>query len=404
MAAGMIVYDTLRRQPVPLPLSDGGRLLKLYVCGITPYDSGHLGHAFTFCVFDVLVRHVESKGIRVRYVNNVTDVDDPLFARARRDGVDWRALAEREETSFLQDMDELGWRRPDVLPHVSHEIPTILAACEALTGAGYGYTAGGSLYFEAARYADYGGLSRRSRRSMLRKLRDEELLGEVGPDAKRDRLDFPLWRPSAPDEPAWPSRFGPGRPGWHIECSAMSMRYLGEQVDVHGGGRDLVFSHHESERAQSESLTGCVPFARTWLHAGMVRYQGRKMSKSLGNLVVISEVLGRGIAPAALRLYLVSHHYRRDWSFRWEQLEAFSRLIAAVRQLESGGAARPDLVAEFEAALDDDLDTPRALRALKRSVTARDGAAAQAMLAILAGTAALVPSSGRDVAAASVQA
>ena len=396
----MIVYDTLRRRPVPLPLSDGGSLLKLYVCGITPYDSGHLGHAFTFCAFDVLVRHVESKGIRVRYVNNVTDVDDPLFARARDDGVDWRALAEREETSFLHDMDELGWRRPDVLPRVSQEIPAILGACEALADAGYGYAAGGSLYFEAARYADYGGLSRRSRRSMLRKLRDEELLGEVGPRAKRDWLDFPLWRPSAPDEPAWPSRFGSGRPGWHIECSAMSMRYLGEQVDVHGGGRDLVFSHHESERAQSESLTGCVPFARAWLHTGMVRYQGRKMSKSLGNLVVISEVLSRGIAPAALRLYLVSHHYRRDWSFRWERLEAFSRLIAAVQRLPSPGAAGPDLIGEFEAALDDDLDTPRALRALKRSVSARDGAAARAMLAVLSGAASLVPSSGREVAAA----
>jgi L-cysteine:1D-myo-inositol 2-amino-2-deoxy-alpha-D-glucopyranoside ligase len=383
----MRVFDTLRREKVALPLSkgDGGRPeLKLYVCGITPYDSGHLGHAFTFCAFDVLVRHQESRGVRVRYVQNVTDVDDPLFERARRTGQDWKRLAEREQAAFVRDMTALGWRPPDVMPRVSEEIPGILAAAEAIEEQGAAYRGlDGSLYFEAARYPGYGRLSRRSRTSMLRKLRDEGLLGEVAPGAKRDALDFPLWRPSLPDEPAWPSPYGPGRPGWHLECSAMSMRYLGARVDVHGGGRDLVFSHHECERAQSETLTGEAPFARAWMHTGMVRFAGRKMSKSLGNLVVVGEVLGRGVPAAALRLYLLAHRYRRDWSFAWEELAPFVELVSSPA---GGGRASRELLDRFQAALEDDLDTPRALRALQAALRTGDAAAAE-MLPVLAGQA-----------------
>ncbi len=381
------------------------------MCGVTPYDSGHMGHAFTFCAFDVLVRWAEASGVRVRYVQNVTDVDDPLFERARRDGVDWKELADRELDRLLEDMRALGWRPPDVMPRVSTEIPAILAAVDRLVERGYAYRTD-ALYYAADRYPGYGQLSHLSRRSMLRKLRDEGLLGEVGPGAKRDPLDFPLWRPSAPGEPSWPSRYGRGRPGWHIECSAMSMRYLGDQVDVHGGGRDLRFSHHESERAQSESLTGCAPFAHAWMHTGMVRYRGHKMSKSLGNLVVVPEVLER-VPPAALRLYLVSHRYRRDWSFRWEDLSGVARLTAALadlldrhRCLDAGAriepvdgqrtegdrgappGAAPDLVAAFSAALDDDLDTPRALRVLRAAVRRGDAAAARWMVGILCGGAA----------------
>jgi len=391
----MRVLDTLTGRHLPLPLSDGpgGKELKLYVCGVTPYDSGHLGHAFTFCVFDVLVRWVESKGIPVRYVQNVTDVDDPLFARARRDGSSWQDLAKREEAAFVQDMTVLGWRAPDVMPRVSDEIQGIRAAAEGLSERGFAYSAAdGSLYFEAARYPGFGQLSRRSRRSMLRKLREEELLGRVGPGAKRDWLDFPLWRPSGAGEPSWPSRFGPGRPGWHIECSAMSMRYLGEQVDIHGGGRDLIFSHHESERAQSESLTGCVPFARAWLHTGMVRHDGRKMSKSLGNLVVVKDTL-RVASPAAVRLYLLSHRYRRDWDFRWPALARFERLVQRIRGMRGSGRSGSSL-AEFRAALDADLDAPRAIRALRRAVASGDRRGVEDMLGILAGTAALKPAAG----------
>src|SRR5260221_3784329 len=222
---------------------------------------------------------------------------------------------------------------------------------------------------------------------MLRKLREEGLLGTVGPGAKRDARDFPLWRRSAPDEPSWPSRFGPGRPGWHIECSAMSMRYLGAQIDVHGGGRDLAFSHHESERAQSESLTGKVPFARTWMHTGMVRFEGKKMSKSLGNLVLVGQALERAPA-AAVRLYLVSHRYARDWDFEWSGVERMARFVERLRALLEGevrgagaphprkgggaGAGAPALPPRFAAALADNLDTPPALSELRAAVRDHD--------------------------------
>jgi L-cysteine:1D-myo-inositol 2-amino-2-deoxy-alpha-D-glucopyranoside ligase len=310
----------------------------------------------------------------------------------------------------IRDMTALGWRPPDFMPHVSDEIGRILAAASRLHRSGFAYKTD-ALYFDVSRYRRYGGLSHRTRRSMLRKLREEGLLGTVGRDAKRDALDFPLWRGSAPDEPSWPSAFGPGRPGWHIECSAMAMRYLGEQIDVHGGGRDLAFSHHEAERAQSESLTGKVPFTRAWMHTGMVRYEGRKMSKSLGNLVHVSQALQRAPA-AAVRLYLASHRYGRDWDFNWTGLARASRLVERARALlaadargagerptavvvGAGPAARAPqdagkaLVTEFNAALEDDLDTPRAIRALRRATREGDAAAARWMLGILVGTASL---------------
>src|SRR5437660_9362712 len=204
------------------------RGLTLYVCGITPYDSGHMGHAFTFSIFDVLVRFVEANGQRIKYVQNVTDVDDPLLERARRDGIDWRDLADRETQVQIRDMTALGWRPPDVMPRVSDEIGHILAASTKLHTLGYAYRTD-ALYFDVNKYRGYGRLSHLSHLSMLRKLRHEDLLGTVGPNAKADPLDLGLWRRSAPDEPAWPSKFGDGRPGWHIECTAMSMHYLGKQ-------------------------------------------------------------------------------------------------------------------------------------------------------------------------------
>ena len=362
---------------------------------MTPYDSGHMGHAFTFAIFDVLVRYIESAGQRVKYVQNVTDIDDPLFERARRDGIDWRELADRETKVHLRDMTVLGWRPPDVIPRVSDEIPRVLTAASKLKASGHAYRTD-ALYFEAATYPGYGRLSHRSRRSMIRKLRDEGLLGTVGPDGKKDALDFPLWRGSRPDEASWPSRFGDGRPGWHIECSVMAMRYLGPQIDIHGGGRDLIFSHHESERAQSETLTGKAPFSRAWVHTGMVRYEGRKMSKSLGNLVKVSQALQRAPA-AAVRLYLVSHRYGRDWDFEWSGLARAARFVERLRAFladdaRSGRSRKAPgrvLMREFEAALADDLDTPRAVRALRAAVRQKDAAAARAMAGILLGTAAL---------------
>jgi L-cysteine:1D-myo-inositol 2-amino-2-deoxy-alpha-D-glucopyranoside ligase len=405
------VYDTLSRRKVRIePGTERGRpLLRLWVCGVTPYDSGHMGHAFTFCTYDVLIRYVEDSGVRVRYVQNITDVDDPLFERARRDGVNWKELADREVANFLRDMSALGWRPPDVMPRVSEEIGPILRAATQLSNWGFAYKTD-ALYFDASRYRGYGRLSHRSRLSMIRKLRKEDLLGTVGPGAKQDALDFPLWRPSAPDEAEWPSRFGAGRPGWHIECSAMAMKYLGPQLDIHGGGRDLTFSHHESERAQTESLTGKVPFARAWMHTGLVRYEGRKMSKSLGNLVFVSQALERAPA-AAVRLYLASHRYGRDWEFSWSGLARAARFAARLRDLLAGetagvgssrlalkgrvgptkgmSASGRRLVVRFNAALADNLDTPRAIRVLREAVRQGDAEAARWMLGMLAGTASL---------------
>ena len=387
------IRDTLTERKVGVV--PRGKALTLYVCGVTPYDSGHMGHAFTFSIFDVLVRYIESKGVRVRYAQNVTDVDDPLFERARRDAIDWRILAERETQVHVRDMTALGWRPPDVMPKVSQEIDRILAAASRLHHKGYAYRTD-ALYFDVSRYRGFGRLSHRTRRSMLRKLRDEGLLGTVGPEAKRDPLDFALWRGSGPGEPAWPSRFGPGRPGWHLECSAMAMRYLGDQVDIHGGGRDLQFSHHESERAQSEALTGKKPFARAWMHTGMVRYEGRKMSKSLGNLVKVSQALQRAPA-AAIRLYLVSHRYASDWDFSWSGLARAARLVERIRALlaedERLGATAPParaLLERFDAALRNDLDTPAAVRVLRAAVRQKDAAAVRVMTSILLGTASLV--------------
>ncbi|MFI5282582.1 MAG: class I tRNA ligase family protein [Candidatus Dormibacterales bacterium] len=389
--------DTLTEKKVRVrrPGESPRRPLTLYVCGVTPYDSGHMGHAFTFSMFDVLVRFVESQRVRVRYVQNVTDIDDPLFERARRDNLDWRTLADRETAVHLRDMTALGWRKPDHMPRVSDEIDRIRAAAARLHAKGHAYQTD-ALYFDSRTYRGYGRLSHRTRRSMLAKLRDEGLLGQVGPGAKRDELDFPLWRASRPDEPSWPSKFGKGRPGWHIECSAMARRYLGDQIDIHGGGRDLEFSHHESERAQSESLTGKAPFARAWMHTGLVRYQGRKMSKSLGNLVKVGEALQKAPA-AAVRFYLVSHRYSGDWDFSWPGLARAATLIEEARRVladdpRAGRRTSPSgpgaaLVAEFNAALEDDLDTPRAVRAFRAAVRARDGNAVRAMSSVLLGTA-----------------
>jgi L-cysteine:1D-myo-inositol 2-amino-2-deoxy-alpha-D-glucopyranoside ligase len=385
------VQDTLTERKVRIAPAPKKALL-IYVCGVTPYDSGHMGHAFTFSIFDVLVRFAEANGQRVRYVQNITDVDDPLFERARRDGIDWLELADRETKLHIREMTALGWRPPDVMPRVSDEISRILAATAKLHRSGYAYQTD-AVYFDVSKYRGYGRLSHLSRRSMLRKLRAEGLLGGVGPNAKRDLLDFPLWRRSGPDEPVWPSKFGGGRPGWHIECSAMAMHHLGAQIDIHGGGRDLQFSHHESERAQSESLTGKRPFARAWVHTGLVRYEGRKMSKSLGNLVKVSETLQRAPA-AAVRLYLISRRYDRDWDFSWDGLARMSRLVERLRDFlardkSSNASADPKLIAEFNAALADDLDTPRALRSMRAALRQRDAAAVRWMLGMLVGTASL---------------
>ena len=370
------VHDTLAARKVRLRPSTkrGKQELSLYVCGVTPYDSGHMGHAFTFCMFDILVRHAEAHGVRVRYVQNVTDVDDPLFERARRDGVDWRLLADRETAVHIRDMTALGWRPPDFMPKVSEEISRILAAATRLHRAGYTYKTD-ALYFEVSRFKRYGRLSHRTRASMLRKLREEGLLGTVGPDAKRDALDFPLWRESAAGEPSWPSAFGPGRPGWHIECSAMSMSLLGERFDIHTGGADNVFPHHEAEIAQSEGVTGHRVVGH-WVHGQLLFLSGTRMAKSAGNFFRVTELVEQGHDPLAFRYLALQAKYRAPLNFSPDGLAGADRALRQLREKVSAwtggaGGSRGDFAERFLAAINDDLDLP-AVMALVSELTHSD--------------------------------
>jgi L-cysteine:1D-myo-inositol 2-amino-2-deoxy-alpha-D-glucopyranoside ligase len=347
----------------------------MYVCGVTPYDTGHLGHAFTYVSFDVLHRYLEYLGHEVVYVQNLTDVDDDLLKRARELGEDYLALGNRNVTTFLTEMAALNWLPPDHYPRATEHIPQMQELISGLLERGHAYATDGHVYFDLASWPAYGELSKLPRDAML------PIANERGnvPDqpGKRDPLDFVLWQPSAADEPSWPSPWGAGRPGWHIECSAMSSTYLGPRFEIHGGGADLIFPHHESEIAQSEGATGRRPFVEWWMHAGMLRHQSEKMSKSLGNLVLVRDLL-RSYPGDAIRHYLVSHHYRAEIDFDERQLDASAlsaaRLRHACRRAEELEPFAPALAdpadllpavaghrQRFLAAMDDDLDTPAAL-------------------------------------------
>jgi L-cysteine:1D-myo-inositol 2-amino-2-deoxy-alpha-D-glucopyranoside ligase len=353
------------------PLEPTHEPIRLYVCGITPYDTTHLGHAFTYVTFDVLVRTLRAAGQSVRYVQNVTDVDDDIIRRARELGTTWDRLAVKETALYEADMAALNVRPPDVFPRASQTIPKIIALVRRLEAQGHAYQREGNVYFRVGSLIDYGRrLSRLSREEMI------TLSAQRGADPndprKQDPLDFVLWQASAPDEPRWASPWSEGRPGWHIECSAMALEHLGPQVDVHGGGSDLIFPHHESEIAQSESVTGVRPFARIWAHVGMLRYQGEKMSKSLRNLVLIADLLRRYDADS-IRVLLLRHHYRESWEYTPDQLDDAAvwtqRLREAARAAGDGDGDSPLAV---RAALEDDLDTPRALHVLEEAIAARD--------------------------------
>jgi L-cysteine:1D-myo-inositol 2-amino-2-deoxy-alpha-D-glucopyranoside ligase len=353
------LFDTASRAVVEFT---PGRRVRMYVCGITPYDSTHLGHAATYLTYDLLTRRLEELGHEVAMVRNVTDVDDSILPRAREMGVDYLELADAEFQRFTADMDALEMRPALAEPRATEAIPEIVELVQQLVARGHAYEAAGSVYFDVATFAGFGALSHYPREQMLR------LAGARGgnPDdpAKRDPLDFVLWQPSAPDEPEWDTPVGPGRPGWHIECSAMALHAHGATLDLHGGGTDLIFPHHECEIAQSEAVTG-EPFARHWLHSAMVAYEGEKMSKSLGNLVFVSDLL-KVADPRAVRLSLLQHHYRSG--FEWHDTDIdegtalLRRLLAAADRPD--GADPGPFADRVRAALDDDLDAPRALDAL----------------------------------------
>ncbi|HSG16505.1 MAG TPA: cysteine--tRNA ligase [Anaerolineae bacterium] len=359
----MQLYNVLTRQLEAF--EPAGDPVTVYVCGITPYDTTHLGHCFTYASFDVLIRYLEFLGRDVRYAQNVTDIDDDILRRAREVGDDWLALGNRWTTHFIDDSHALNILPPDHFPRATDVIDGILTAVQDLLTSGVAYESNGSVYFHVASDPEYGKLSRLPYDEML------PIANERGnrPDDpnKRDPLDFVLWQAEADGEPAWESPWGSGRPGWHIECSTMSAKLLGRPIDIHGGGADLIFPHHESEIAQAECGSGEGPFSRYWMHIAMVRYQGEKMSKSLGNLVMIRDLLQAGFHPDAIRLCMVAHHYRQPWTYEDADIERSAEIAENLRRAVTassgeGQAMDPALAqVAFRAAMDDDLDTPAAL-------------------------------------------
>jgi cysteinyl-tRNA synthetase len=363
----MNLYNTLTKTIEPFEPEK--QPVTLYVCGITPYDTTHLGHAFTYTTADIMARYLEYKGNQVRYVQNVTDIDDDILRKARQVGEDWRTLVNRWTVHFIEDMISLNVRPPESFPRATSFIDGIIRFVQQLIEVGVAYPAGGSVYFDISRWPDYGKLSGLSKEEMLPVANER---GNIPDDPnKRHPLDFVLWQAQAPGEPAWDSPWGPGRPGWHIECSTMSTCLLDDTIDLHMGGGDLVFPHHESEIAQVEPVTGKKPFVRVWMHVAMVRHEGEKMSKSLGNLIMVRDLL-KTWEPDALRLYLASYHYRESWEYSEESLKSAAELAhllksaaSASSTAESGELDPSPFRTTFEQCLESDLDTPGASLALR---------------------------------------
>ena len=349
-----------------------GGTARLYVCGITPYDATHLGHAATYLAFDTLVRQWRDRGLDVAYVQNVTDIDDPLLERAARDGEAWEAVAERETELFRTDMTALRVLPPTHYVGAVEAMDEISAWVVRLLDAGAAYRVEDDVYFSVAAAEHFGTVSGYDTSTML------ALSAERGGDPQRpgqkDPLDPLLWLAARPGEPSWESPLGPGRPGWHVECTAIAVDRLGGTLDVQGGGSDLLFPHHEMSAAHAEVATGAWPFARAYVHAGMVGLDGEKMSKSRGNLVFVSRLREAGVDPGALRLALLSAHYRSDREWFPTTLTDGEQRLAAWRTAVSraSGPAAEALLAELRAALSSDLDTPSALAAVDRWA-ARDG-------------------------------
>ena len=325
----MRLHDTARRAVVPF---EPGPNVLMYTCGITPYDATHLGHAATFLAYDVLQRRLLDRGHTVTCVRNVTDVDDPLFAKARQMGIHYLDLAAGEEARFDADMEALNALPVASTPRASSAIPDIRGFIGMVLDRGYAYQAGGAVYFDVTRFGSFGSVSHYTEAEMLELARKRG--GDVDNPDKRHPLDFVLWQPSAADEPSWDTMWGPGRPGWHIECSALALRELGTTIDLHGGGTDLIFPHHECERAQSEAATG-EPFVRHWMHTALIAKDGEKMSKSLGNLVFV-DALRKEWEPMAIRLGIIEHHYRTEWEWDDELMPRSARRLERWRAAAGG--------------------------------------------------------------------
>ncbi|MDA8122496.1 MAG: cysteine--tRNA ligase [Deltaproteobacteria bacterium] len=376
----LTVFNTMGNRKEPFNPVVAGKV-GMYVCGVTVYDLCHIGHARANVVFDTIVRYLRYRGYEVAFVRNFTDIDDKIIRRAASEGTDYLTISGRYIEAFYRDFDRMGLLRPDVEPRATGHIPEIIDLVARLVAAGNAYAVDGDVYYAVKGFHGYGKLSGKNTDDLLSGARVDV------DERKRDPLDFALWKSSKPGEPAWDSPWGPGRPGWHIECSAMAMKHLGETLDIHGGGKDLVFPHHENEIAQSEGLTG-KPFARYWVHNGFVNVDNEKMSKSLGNFFTLREVLAK-VKPDVLRFFFASSHYRSpiDYSDRSlsEAKAGLDRLYRAKEKAEGCVAAGVmaasipagvdfsplrDAPAKFVEAMDDDFNTAAALGHLFDAVRA----------------------------------
>ena len=339
---------------------------RMYVCGITPYDATHIGHAATYVAFDLLNRAWRDAGHDVRYVQNVTDVDDPLLERAAATGVDWEELARDQIDLFRDDMTALRVLAPDEYIGAVESIPLAVELVQRLQERGVVYDVDGDVYVSVHSDPRFGQVSGWDEEKMLAIF--PERGGDPDRPGKKHPLDWLLWQAERPGEPSWDSALGRGRPGWHVECSSIALRYLGEEFDVQGGGSDLVFPHHEMGASEAQAAVDGLTFARAYVHAGMVGYQGEKMSKSKGNLVFVSRLRAAGVEPMAVRLALLAHHYRSDWEWTDADLERAQERLATWREAVGRPAGAPvgPVVEEVREALADDLDAPRALAALDR--------------------------------------
>ena len=361
----MRLYDTARQEIVDF---DPSPTTTIYTCGITPYDAAHLGHAATYLAYDILQRRLRDLGHHTHCVRNVTDVDDDILRKARSLGVHYLDLAAEETAKFDEHMRALNLLPSYAEPRATSAISDILRCIGMVLESGHAYEAGGSVYFDVSSFERFGQVSHLQREEMFELAANRG--GNPADPYKDDPLDFVLWQASLEDEPAWESRWGPGRPGWHIECSALAMRELGQTIDLHGGGSDLIFPHHECEAAQSEAATGKT-FVRHWMHVGMVCLDGEKMSKSLGNLVFVGDLL-KEHEPEAIRLALISQHYRSSWEWSEEMLSVAEERLSRWR---SAGPGEAGLVV-VRSLLDDDLDTPGAIEAIDEAAAAREGVSA----------------------------
>lgn len=347
--------------------------ITIYVCGITPYDTTHLGHAFTYICFDALIRYLKFLGFKVLYTQNVTDINDrdhDILDRAKQQHVSWHKLAQFWTDKFLDDMEGLNWTFPNHYLKASKHIHFMIKLTQKLLDKGLAYQARNSVYLDINKFPTYGELSKLSKEEMLKIAKDfEEDL--KNPD-KKHSLDITLWKGGVPNQPkhipSFASPFGSGRPGWHIECSAMSMEYLGEQIDIHGGGIDLKFPHHEAEIVQSEGATGKMPFARYWLHTGEVHYRGAKMSKSKGNLIMVSDLFKK-YSPNTIRWLLLSHYWNKNWEYQEKDLIQAQKKVEIIESViaspAEGGAWQSNSNNQaFATILDDNLNTPKALELL----------------------------------------